>query len=137
MYRVYDTEEQRWITNNIYLSPDPNSKLYALKKNIFGKMKMVPVSDERYVIHKSIDLYDRNKELIYQGDYIKASVADDRIVIGMVAYAYEISAYVILCFNNSEYFSLGSNVSEHIEVIGNVFDGHKEDNKNDGDKQAL
>lgn len=124
MYRVYDNNLKKWIKDRIYLSPDPFSDLYISKRGFFGRNKLIPVSDDRYVIHRDIELYDKNGKLVYEGDYIKAKVSEDRTVIGLVAYAMELSSYVILCMGSEEYYTLGSQVSNEIEVIGNVFDGY-------------
>jgi hypothetical protein len=59
------------------------------------------------------------------GDYVKAQVAEDREATGLVTYAQELSSYVILCFDTEEYFTLGTEVCEFIEVVGNVFDDVK------------
>lgn len=127
MFRVYDTEDKCWIRDGVYLATNPHNDLYIAKKNFFGIEKLYLVSNDRYVIHKEIDLYDKNKISIYEGDYVKANVSDNREVVGMVAYAHELSAYVILCIKSDEYFTLGSDVCDLIEVIGNVFDGYKEE----------
>lgn len=131
MFRVYDKEEKCWVNNDIYMSPSPRNNLYVLKKSIFGitKLELTPVG--RYTYHRSIHLYDKNDKLIFEGDYIKAQVSDDRVVTGMVAYAHELSAYVILCFECDEYFTLGTEVCKYIEVVGNVFDGFNEEEKDD------
>ena len=77
-----------------------------------------------------IDVY-----LGYEGDYIKATIDTDKEEIGLVTYVHELSAYVILCDNSNTFYTLGSDVSSEIEIIGNVFDGYKEEKKDD--KQAL
>ena len=128
MYRVYNIEKKKWIKDNIFLAP--NGDLYVLKKSLFGRQKIVPISDEDYVIHKDIELYDKNGDVIYESDYVKASVAEDRTVIGLVTYAYELAAYIILCMGSGEYFTLGQDVCEFIKVIGNVFDGYDEEEQN-------
>ena len=125
MYRVYDKIEKRWVEKGIYLSPSPYDDLYVEKKSIFGK-KLELVIDDRYVTHNDIGLYDRDSNLVFEGDYIKASVAENKTIIGIVTYAVELSAYIILCDNSSEYYTLGSQVCEYIEVVGNVFDGYDE-----------
>lgn len=133
-YRVFDTEKQRWLKDNIYLNP--NGELFLIKKSIFGMVKVpLALSQDRYVYHRDINLYDKNEVLVYEGDYIRASVAEDKEVIGLVCYAHELSAYIILCVHSDEFYTLGSETTEYIEVIGNVFDGYKE-GKKDG-KQAL
>ncbi len=133
-YRVYDTKEKRWIKNKVYLTPD--GELYIINQSVLGWTKLSHVlSGDRYVYHIDIDLYDKNDVLVYEYDYIKAQVDKDRAVIGIVAYAHELSSYVILCVDSDEFYTLGTEVCEYIEVVGNVFDGYKEEKK-DG-KQAL
>lgn len=133
-YRVYDNKEKKWIKDGVYLSPD--GKLYKIKQGVLGLTKVpLALDSERYIYHRAIDLFDRNNKEIYEGDYICAQVAEDKEAVGLVVYAHELSAYVILCVDSDEFYTLGSEVSSEIEVIGNVFDGYKEEKK-DG-KQAL
>ena len=123
-YRVYDTEKKCWVKDNIYLSP--NDELFRIKRSVFGRIKKpILLTQDRYVYHNDIELCDKNNNPIYIGDYIKAQVEEDKTVIGLVCYAYEISAYIILCADSNEYFTLGSEVCELIEIIGNVFDGYE------------
>jgi hypothetical protein len=124
-FRVYDNEQKKWVKNNIYLSPD--DELFLIKQSLFGMVKVpLALDSERYICHKDINLYDRNKTLVYEGDYIRARVAEDKEEVGLVAYAHELSAYIILCVDSDTFYTLGSNVSEEISVIGNVFDGYEE-----------
>ena len=133
-YRVFDTEKNRWLKDNIYLSPD--DELFLIKQSLFGMVKVPLALDaNRYIHHRDINLYDKDGVLVFEGDYIRARVAEDKEEVGLVGYAHELSAYVILCVDNDTFYTLGSNVSSEIEVIGNVFDGYKEEEK-DG-KQAL
>ena len=124
-YRIYDKQDKKWIENNIYLSP--SGGLYKPSKSLFGKSKMTLMDEERFIYHKFIDLYDKNNRPIFIGDYLEATVSEDRIVRGIVAYAIELSAYIILCFDEDEYFTLGSEVCKYIEKIGNVFDGFEDE----------
>ena len=132
-YRVYDNKHKKWITEDICLRPD--GELMMIKKSIFSSVKLTLLSSSRYIYHRDINLYDKEGILVYEGDYIKAHVDENKDVVGVVAYAYELSAYVILCVDSDEFYTLGSEVCECIQVIGNVFDGYKEEKK-DG-KQAL
>ena len=123
-FRVYDTEKKVWIKNNIYLNQ--NNELFLIKQSLFGMVKVPLALDaDRYIYHRDINLYDKENVLVYEGDYIKAQVTEDKTVIGLVSYAEELSAYVILCIDSDEFYTLGSEICEYIEVIGNVFDGYE------------
>ena len=80
--------------------------------------------DDRYICHKDIELYDKENVLVYEGDYLEAKVSEDKTVVGLVAYAHELSSYVILCVDSDEFYTLGSEVTEYIKKVGNVFDGY-------------
>lgn len=134
MFRVFDTQEKKWIDKDVYLSS--NGELFIIRRSLLGMVKLpLELSDYRYVCHKAIDLLDKNGVQVYEGDFIKAQVEEDSSVIGLVAFAQELSAYVILCIDRDEFYTLGKEVCELIEVVGNVFDGYDEVNQND--KQAL
>lgn len=120
MYRVYDLENGKWI-QDVYMSPYPNNKLYKIKKTLFGE-KLIPADDGDYVIHRFIDLYDKDNVMVFEGDIIKAQISDDKVVTGIVTYATEWSSYIILCFNPDEFYVLGNEITEFISVVGNVFD---------------
>lgn len=126
--RVYDNEQKKWVKDNVYLSPD--GELFLIKQSLFGMVKVpLALDSDRYICHKDINLYDKNGVLVYEGDYICARVAEDKEEIGLVAYAHELSAYIILCVDSDTFYTLGSNVSEEISVVGNVFDGYNELNR--------
>lgn len=126
-YRVYDLEQKCWVSDNIYLNQ--NDELFLIKQSLFGMIKIpLKLSQDRYVYHKDINLYDKESHLIHDGDYIRAEVSDDKVVIGVVVYAPELSSYIILCENDNEYFLLGNQVCDYIRIVGNVFDGYEEAN---------
>ena len=117
-YRVYDKKKKKFVQDNIYLTPD--GELVESKKSLFGN-KMTFVDGNRFVFQKYIELNDMNNQPIYIGDYLEAQVADDRKIRGMVTFATELSAYIILCFDSEEYFTLGDEVCQYIKIVGNVF----------------
>ena len=121
-YRVFDKKKKRFVTDNIFLTPD--GELIESKKSLFGN-KLTFVDQNRFVYQKYIELNDKNNMPIYIGDYLEARVAEDRTVNGMVTFAPELSSYIILCFDSEEYFTLGTEVCDFIEVVGNVFDDVK------------
>lgn len=121
-FRVYDKKKKKFVSDNIYLTPD--GELVESKKALFGN-KLTFIDNNRFVYQKYIELTDKNRTPIYIGDYVKAQVADDKKIVGMVTFATELSAYIILSFDTGEYFTLGTEVCDLIEVVGNVFDEKK------------
>lgn len=122
-FRVWDKKKKRWVEDGLFLTPDGG--LLESKKSLFGN-KLTFVDQNRYVYQRYIELADKNGTPIYIGDYLEATVANDRVVRGMVTFADELSAYIILCIDVDEYYTLGQYVSQDIKVVGNVFDGFKE-----------
>lgn len=128
LFRVYDTEKKKWLTDGVYLNQ--RGELFYIKESFLSLIKkLVGLNSDRYIFHMYIGLEDKNNNSVYEGDYLKAVVAEDEVVIGMVAYETRLASYVILCPNRKEFFSLGKYLSDRIEVIGNVFDN--EDLKNE------
>lgn len=118
-YRVFDKKKKRWV-DKVFMTPDGD--LLKSDKSVLGWTKPTFMSENRYVYQKSIGLSDKNNKMVYIGDYLEAEVANDRVVRGMVTYAEELSAYIILCFDSDEYFTLGTEICKYIKIVGNVFD---------------
>ena len=132
MFRIYDTKEKVWLKENIHLKPD--GELVAVKRSIFGLFKMlIPLNQNRYICHRAIDLWDMNGVQVYEGDYVLARIDEDKTIVGLVVFAQELSSYIILSENSDEFFTLGNEVTEFIEVVGNVFDGY-DGEESDGNK---
>ena len=129
-YRVYDKKKKKFVTNNIFLTPD--GELAESKKSLFGN-KLSFVDQNRYVYQKCIELNDKNNVPIFIGDNVEAQVSEDKTITGLVTFAEELSAYIILSFETDEYYTLGTEVCQFISVVGNVFDekkGKKDGNSN-------
>lgn len=122
MYRIYDTKRRRWVNDVIR---DKQDDLYKVKEGVFGR-KIIYLNQDRYIFHDSFDLYDKNNAMVFEGDYVQAEVDKDKTVVGLVSFVNDLSAYVILVESTQEFYTLGSEVAEYIQVIGNVFDGYEE-----------
>lgn len=121
-FRVYDKKKKKFITDNVFLTPD--GELVESKRSLFCN-KLTFVDQNRFVYQRAIELADRNNTPVYVGDYLKAKVAEDKEIRGLVTYSEQLSSYVILNFDSDEYLTLGESVREFIEVDGNVFDDLK------------
>lgn len=121
-YRVYDKKKRRFVTDNVYLTPD--GELVESKKSLFGN-KMTFIDQNRFVYQRYIGLSDLDNNPIYIGDILEARVADDEIVTGIVSFAEELYSYVIFCDCNEKWYTLGTEICDRIRVVGNVFDNDK------------
>lgn len=131
-YRVYDTVKNKWINHHIYLSPE--GVLFTVKRSLFGWTKKF--APESYIYHKAIDLFDKNGEMIYEGDFVEAEINENEFIKGLITYAFDLSSYIMLGDDDKHYF-LGTDISEYIEVIGNVFDGYEEEEEHEESKEAV
>lgn len=121
-FRVYDKKKKKFITDNVYLTPD--GELVESKKSLFGN-KMTFIDQNRFVYQRYIGLSDRDNNAIYIGDVLEARVTDDEIVTGIVSFAEELSSYIIFCDCNEKWYTLGTEICDRIKIIGNVFDDEK------------
>ena len=128
-------ETKKFINEGIYLPPNSYNDVYVLEKGLFGKKRLVHKSDSRYVLQKDIEMCDKDGDVIYEGDFLQAVVANEEVIIGLVTYAHEYSSYILLCDKNDKFYGLGTDISDRVKIVGNVFDGCEEVNKNG--KQAL
>lgn len=134
-YRVYDTEKHEWVKDNIYMNPEGD--LFKIKYSLFGMIKIpLELSPYRYIYHEDIRLTDTNGDLIFEGDYMEARVgkvdeedenSEDIIETGVVVYASDLSGFILLCDELNTFYSLSPAISNKIKIVGNVFDGYKED----------
>lgn len=122
IYRVFDIDKKEWVVDNIYITQD--GKLFKMKKNIF-KLFNIPFEllQNRYIVHEYIGLNDKLNNKVFIGDYVKAKISEDKEIVGLVIFAPELSGYILLCEDTNEWFSLGNEICEYVEVVGNVFDG--------------
>ena len=127
-YRVFDKKKRKFVTDNIFLTPD--GELVESKKSLFGN-KMTFIDGNRFVYQKSTELRDKDDKEIFVGDYLSAEISDDRIIEGLVTFAEELGSFIILCFDTDEYFVLSQSVCSRIKVIKNVFDEDKKGKKDD------
>lgn len=121
MFRVYDTKKKCWVKDNIYMAKDKT--LYKAHKDIFGRLTLNNVSNnDRYSWQLCTDIEDKNGKMIYESDYVDLEIEDGLIVRGRVGYAREIGSYVAFCDDREEYFPIGTNCSNYIRLVGNMFE---------------
>ena len=132
-FRVYDTEERKWITDNVYMNS--NGDLFKIKNSLFGMVRIpLELSQDRYVFHEDIRLNDNESNLVFVGDYLEATIgkvdeddenSEDVKVVGLVIYAEDLASYIIICEEDNHFYELGNYISDRIKIVGNVFDGIK------------
>lgn len=115
MYRVYDSKEKTWVQEGIYLSP--NNDLSRANKSLFGE-KITLIPESRYTYQIDIGLYDKEGNLIFEGDILQTSTG----LIGLVSYAPEQASYVFLDYKNKKYYPLGIEICKQLKIIGNNFE---------------
>lgn len=117
MYRVYDKKKRLWLRDKVYLAP--NEDLYLLKKRLCFLKTITLVSDNRYVFQNCINERDKNNKWIFEGDICKFDNDD----VGLITYSNEMAAYILLDYNNEEYYTLTDEIcNSRLEIVGNIFD---------------
>ena len=119
MYRVYDTKENGWVQDCIYLSPNDDLSMEQTKKSLFKKTSLTLVSENRYTYQREIGLLDKKGNLIFEGDICSSKQHD---IMGVIAYVPEHASYYLLDDRTLKYYPLGEERCKQLEVIGNIFE---------------
>lgn len=124
-YRVYDKKDECWVRENIYLSF--NKDLLVAKKSLFNTLKLSLASDRRFILQESIELKDKKKRLIFEGDIVKVETTNEdnkttTVVTGVVAYYPNHAAFYLFDYQNSKYYPITSDITKYMEIIGNVIE---------------
>lgn len=117
MFRVYDTKEQCWLCGDYYISQ--YGDLFSSEEKMFGNVKLHLKSDNRYIWQQDIGYFDKNDQLIFEGDICEITV-DDTVIVCVVAYIPERAAYMLLDYKYNAYYQFYDEVKELISVVGNV-----------------
>lgn len=113
MYRVFDTKENKFVTDVIEL---PNGDLMRSVQNVFKKKNQL-CADSQFKITHDIDIVDKNNSLIFEGDILKS----DKF-IGEVCYIQNLCSYALINHTKSEYYPMNETLFNKCEIIGNVFE---------------
>lgn len=129
MLRVFDTVNNIWCDGEFCISS--MGDLMEIKKRPFGLEKINLLSDNRYVWHKDIGLYDSKDNLIFEGDICEMNLPMEpdnpdnntyESSYHAVVYSYENAAYYLVDMENSACCRFNEEVLQYITVIANVFD---------------
>ena len=124
-YRVYDTEEKTWITDEGVLSP--KGELYKTNKQVSNAIKLISFHNKvsfyldinsRFILQHSILLRDKTDKTVYEGDILKTT----KNIIGVVSYSTDLAAYVLLEYKSNKYYPLSSDICKQSRIIGNIID---------------
>lgn len=117
MYRIYDNVNECWRSDMVIL---PDGAFAECRKTMFGNYKMtILFDDESYILHYDVGIYDKNKNLIFEGDICKNENGEEYVV----AYSKEALAYCLFGYENYTYYVLSEEVGDEVEIVGNVIDG--------------
>lgn len=127
MYRVYDSVNKTWVSKDKILISTFNNDIYMRKRGLFGTEKLELVSNEKFIVHESIGVLDKNNVLIYEGDICELKL-EDGVAKCVVSYVPERAAYILFDNENMLYYEFVKGMSDSLTVIGNVFDNTDEIN---------
>lgn len=122
-FRVYDDYEKHWANGEFCLSN--LGDLFKINKTMFGKDKLELLSSNRYITHKYIGACDKYGTPIYEGDICRNT--EDNDIEGVVAYSEDHASYYVFDNKYNAYYGLVEANREEMVVVGNVFDGVKEE----------
>ena len=116
MYRIYDNNTGQWRDDIIVL---PDGAFAICKKTLFGNYKMnVLWNDEQFILHFDTGIYDKNDNVIFEGDICKDKDGNEYVV----GYSKETGNYCLFSYDNNLFYILVDKVGNDVEVVGNVFD---------------
>lgn len=116
-YRVFDTKNKIQITSTVVT--DGRGDIFVCKQGWFKRYSLKLLPDHRYVVHRCVEIKDKNDKDIFEGDIC---VAKDGVFTGVVTYVPEHASFYLLCDAESTFYPLGFEYQELLEVIGNVIE---------------
>ena len=122
-FRIWDRVNECWLTEKDKVFVNSNGEL--IKVGAFGRIKTL--NKQRYIVHKDVDVTDKNENYIYEGDFVDV----DMVLTGKykgkhiktvctIAYVPDALTFALLDVSTEKVYPFRNNMV--LEVIGNVFD---------------
>lgn len=117
------SKKNKWVYGFLYYKR--NGKPFIVSE----KFTKIPIMID--TICRSIQICDKNNQLIFENDIIKVHNNDSNTndksnsdIVGVVSYESDMCSFVILDYKHLKYYHIGNNMSEHLEIIGNQIDDY-------------
>lgn len=125
MYKVYDNENKKWITDECMV--DPDGTVYSVIHKNFGRPKLEVIhttlssnenDNPRFIIYRSIYLTDKAGNMIFEGNVVRNK--DGKV--GLIHYSTELASNVFIHVKENKFYPLNEEMCKQMKILGNVID---------------
>jgi uncharacterized phage protein (TIGR01671 family) len=117
-YRVWHKIEKRYIDLRSIDFEKENIGYDAYREGNYYDV----ASFKDVVFQQFIELYDKNKKPIYEGDRVRFAYTENRDFFGEVVWFKDRATFGVKAKNAGEYFSDLVDYMQFFEVVGNIFE---------------